>query len=74
MPSVPPRRPGWGPAAMRAVRQDRALDRIRALHAPVKHGRRTICGHCSAYDGERPTTPAVRYPCPTIRAIDEPDD
>ncbi len=67
-----PRRPGAYP--MRAVQYRAALDRIRTLHAPVEDGRRTLCSHCSAHDGERPTLPAVRYPCPTIQAIDEPKE
>ncbi|AZM91452.1 hypothetical protein [Streptomyces sp. W1SF4] len=71
---TPPRRPGWGPAAVRASQQARALDRIRALHAPVQHGRRIICGHCSGYGNGSCDNAAVPYPCPTIRAIDDPQE
>jgi hypothetical protein len=43
-----------------------AIRAVRAIHAPSRGIAGTFCSHCN--DGNRDK---LRYPCPTIQAIDE---
>lgn len=57
-------------------RADHAEQRIKAalvLHQPMQRGPFTICAHCSGWDGKwRCQGVVTNYPCPTIRALDQP--
>lgn len=51
-----------------------AIARVRARHRLVNHRGRSICAECSAYDGQTTDNPPLRWPCPTIAALDEPKE
>lgn len=52
-----------------------AIERVRALHQPMRRGPFTICMRCSGWDGEwRCLGVVTDYPCDTIAALDEPKE
>ncbi|WP_406014342.1 hypothetical protein OG520_22225 [Streptomyces sp. NBC_00984] len=58
-------------AEARAEQAKAAIERVRALHAPVDHNGRSICVDCSGYGNGSTDNSPVPYPCPTIAALAE---
>ncbi|TFI30174.1 hypothetical protein E4P36_05360 [Streptomyces sp. 4R-3d] len=58
----------------RAEEAEAVVQRIRALHRPVEHNGRTICGECSGWDGgSTDNSPCGYGQCSTLRALDNPE-
>lgn len=54
----------------RARTAEAALERVRALHQPMRRGGLTICAHCSAWNGSRCRGEMKPHPCPTLTALE----
>lgn len=54
-------------------RSQRTIDRVRALHRPVEHDRTNgpWCNECTPPLALKRPTAGRRYPCPTIRALED---
>jgi hypothetical protein len=60
-------------AAVLPATEGDTLAAVRALHQPMERGPFTICAHCSGWDGKwRCRGVVTDYPCPTVRALDDP--
>lgn len=66
--------PHWWQPHTRPSREQllETLGAVRQIHQPVEHCGKTICGHCSAWDGpetDSTDNAPVAYPCDTIKAL-----
>lgn len=53
------------------ILDDGPLERVHALHQPMRRGPFTICAHCSGWDGKwRCLGVVTDHPCPTLQALD----